>query len=164
MINGNMVGRTAGARIKESTDKDGNKVTQGTFSVYTKIDKDRSQWITCTCRGKFAEKIMPWLMVEREQKEDSESKDKYVSRLVNVIGRVQITREEKTKKHPLTNKAGETIMEIDVPYWDTSIVCFIDRLEFLDSNPDKSKKPELNKTTTIDDDELLKQLAEIQQS
>jgi hypothetical protein len=151
MLNVNFVGRTAGARLQE----DSKGVNRLMFNVYTKIDKEKSQWVTCSCSGKFAETIAPWLMIERS--EGSQSSDKYHSRLVNIIGRLQITREVAEKKHSIYDDNEEVILEIDVPYNNTSIIVWIDRCEFLDSAPkgESASGKELKKTQ-VDDDTLNK--------
>lgn len=151
MINANLVGRTAGARLVKET-KNGKEVNRLFFNVYTKIDKETSQWVTCSCSGNFADKIAPWLMIERETQ--GESKDKYESRLVNVIGRLQITRKISEKKHQITNSQGEVKLEIDVPFNDTSLIIWIDRCEFLDSASKKESSKKLDKTTSLNDEEL----------
>lgn len=141
-------GRTAGARVKEEIKESGDKVTQLTFSLYTKVkkgDKYISQWITCTMRGKGAETIAPWLMVERKEKQDDETKDKYVSRLVNVVGRLNIERKVVDVPYQILDDDEELLFEGTTEHNDTGVVVYIDNIEFLDASPEKSK--ELDNTT-----------------
>lgn len=158
-------GRTAGARVKEEIKESGDKVTQLTFSLYTKVkkgDKYVSQWITCTMRGKGAETIAPWLMVERKEKKDDDTKDKYVSRLVNVVGRLNIERKVVDVPYQIVDGDEEVIFEGTTEHHDTGVVVYIDNIEFLDASPEKNK--ELDNSTKVDslDDATKEKLAKMQ--
>lgn len=141
-------GRTAGVRVKENVLDSGEKRTQLTFSLYTKV-KEESQWITCTLSGKFAETIAPWLTVPRDNAE--EGKDKYVSRLVNVVGRLNITRANVDVPYQILDDDDEVIFEGTTQHFNTSVVLFVDNIEFLDASPEKAKDMQKTKVSDLDD-------------
>lgn len=141
-------GRTAGVRVKENVLDSGEKRTQLTFSLYTKV-KEESQWITCTLSGKYAETIAPWLTVARENVE--EGKDKYVSRLVNIVGRLNVNRSNVDVPYQILDDDDEVIFEGTTQHFNTSIVIYVDNIEFLDASPEGAKDMQKTKASDLDD-------------
>lgn len=153
MLRMSLVGRTGGfVNLKEVKDSEGEvKSYQSTFTVFCR-DRGVEFPVLCTWNLRSTDAVK-YLMIPKAKSDDEDNKKKpmYHSRLVAINGRLSVREQMATcklvesVKYDDNGKIEKIVYQTDDegnPYEDdviqTSVCVYVDSLELLDANPDKS--------------------------